>query len=165
MDTLSLPAGKCTMLSSDCCLRYLQRPARSPDLDPILQLEEEVNRMFKVSACCQKIAGTQWRYWFSADKHPSRTFPGRVPRVSSANSGGKRSSNEHQLGLNDKAVRAFLMPSFFIYFQRFWKILASDSQWHLTLTTSQVTLYMYAIHCKCNKVNNIIHNINSRSAS
>lgn len=56
-----------------------------------------------------------WRHWFSADKHPFRTFPATVPSIFSASSGGKRSSYEHHLGVNNKVVRESSLLLFFIF--------------------------------------------------
>lgn len=70
------------------------------------------------SMYCQKFEGSQWRYWYSVNKQPSGTFPATLPRIS----GGNRSSNEHQLGVNNKVIRAFVLLSLFI-FQAFYKSL------------------------------------------
>ncbi len=79
-----------------------------------MHLQAEANRMFKVSFCCQKFAGTLWRYWFSTDKHLSSTFPGRVPKVFSVNSGGKGALMSMSLELNDKLI--YIFNAFILYF-------------------------------------------------
>ena len=102
-----------------------------------------------------------WRYWFIADKHPPSHFSWECAKVFFGQF-GRRSSYKHQPGINNKVLFNAL---FFLYFLKAFFFFLNVYQWHpWHLTISQVTVYMYAIHCKCNKVNNTIHNIQNRWA-
>lgn len=104
-------------------------------------LELRLDRMFKVSMCCQKLAGTQWRYWFSVDKHFSGTCRATLPRISSVCLGSKRNDNGGQL------MWILMLPVHFCCFCSLFlkcrkKTIATDSQPDISqLTTDQVTVY------------------------
>jgi len=90
--------------------------------------------------CCQNFAGTQWRYWFVIDKHPSGNVPATFPRILRSN----WSSNKHQLGVHNRGFSAFVLLLLFIYLL-FYTLPVTDNNDISHLTIYQVTVYMYSM--------------------